>query len=151
MFFSNSAEADEKFDDAISRSFNRSPSIEASMWASLSVDRGLPVITLESQRITRVAAKIVRGLEYLRSGESVPLAATFRYRLYEPPNVPDMLKSVLSSSIVDNSDAPNFRCRFVENPSVDCNVLWELTFYDAFSVAVGIVSKIDDKANVHSP
>lgn len=132
----NSDVADSVFDGPVSRSFDRSPNLEDGVWSSLGVENGRPFVTLDPQRIARVAEKIVRGLEWALEGNALARSTGFRYKLYDPDDVPKALDAALSSARWIEDDAPSFRFRYVSNPDSEYAGLWELSFYDALNVAV---------------
>lgn len=136
--FSDSPAADQLWERGVARSFNRSPAIESKLWAALDVEAGRPVVAVQQDRFARVATKIVRGLTFLDSDARLPQRAKVSIRIYEPSNTPPLLGQLLSGAALDARDAPYFTARHVASPSTDLSALWELTFFEALCVAVGI-------------
>jgi hypothetical protein len=137
--FTNSVWADELFAGSITRSFDRSASIETSVWDALSVEDDRPFVLLDTARIARVCSKIVRGLEFDRVGVRLREDAQFRYRFYEPAMRPAELAAAFEGSSQDLSDAPNFTASVLVAPEQELSVLWELVFFESFCAAVGVI------------
>jgi hypothetical protein len=135
---SNSVEGDNLFDNAIERSFDRSPSIEEAVWAALGVEDGQPTVDLDVAAIGRVAVKIVRGLFYATNGRSLPPSTQAVVAVYQVDHRGAALASLLVQAEFDHTDGPNFSFRVVQLPSVQRTELWELVFFDSLCCAVGL-------------
>jgi hypothetical protein len=136
--FAHTEEGDVLFNGPVSRSFDRSPKIEQSIWNALGVERRHPFVELDTLAIREVAQKTVRGLTYLRSGVRLCNHTRFGIHIYNPEARPISIVRALEGAPIDSADGPNFSFRVVDQPDHEHASLWELSFFDSLSIAVGV-------------
>jgi hypothetical protein len=135
---SDSEGGDDLFDEAITRSFDRSPKIEESSWSALALEDGRPTVELDVAAIGRVAWKIVRGLFYAMNGHCLPGSAQVAVEVYQVDHRDLALANLLAEADFDHTDGPNFSFRVAQLRNHACAELWELVFFDSLCCAISI-------------
>lgn len=118
----HTAESDQLFEGPITRSMDRSVDREGLMFSSLKAESGGVVLDCDDGRISRIAEKICRGLDYIDRGV-----------VYQP----DRTFAIAFSEVSEPSEVTTFGPDFTYAPLHRGSVFREFTFFDSVRFSAG--------------